>query len=90
MDETVSYLIKLGVGVLIALGLRLFNKYSLKESPKDLVDELKTLLVPALLTAVGFYASTGEPLEALQALLAAVAVPLGVTVKREGEVTPDA
>lgn len=80
-----SSLFKLFIGVVIAVGLRIYMKRNGKPTHEDMLEELRTLLPPAVLVFAGYMAMSGSWQESLEAFLSAIAVPLGISKKREEE-----
>ncbi len=79
-----SALFKLAIGVLIAVLLRLFAKRNGTPTHQDMVDEIRTLLIPALMVGAGFLASGESWIAALEGFLLALAVPLGMNSGKNG------
>ena len=77
-------LFKLAIGLLIAFAVRLYMKRNGTPTHEDMVDELRTLLPPALLVGVGFLATSSGWVQALEGFLLALAVPLGVNSGKNG------
>lgn len=75
-------LFKLVVGILIALAVKLYKKSNGVPTHEDWADEVRTLLIPALMVGVGFLALDGSWVESLEAFLLSIAVPLGLVRDR--------
>ncbi len=76
-----STLFKLGVGVLVALFVRVALKKNGQEVHENLLAELRTLLPLGALAGVAMLAA-GEPwMSVVESFLLAIAVPLGLNSK---------